>query len=399
MNNDILNHQQTFETILDTVIEAVITTDKRGTILFANKATTTLFGYAPKEIVGKDIKVLMPSYHQHRHDDYMNNYINTKQAKVIGIGRKVRAKKKNGNLFACWIGVSDFRINNELYFTGVLSDISKLEKAHIELEELNNSLEIKVKQRTKELKQALEKANELNVLKSKFLTLASHEFKTPLATILSSAILIEKHANIDSNLNEKQIKHIQRIKRSVNLLDGILLDFIDLERVQKNKIDVYNSTFFANDLIKEAIEITETQFGISHQIEVNNFNNEIIIYSDYRLCLYVLINLLNNACKFSGKNNTINVQITETGKQITISVIDKGIGISSENQKHIFDRFYRADNAKNLKGSGLGLSICNHYAELLKAKLTFESTIGKGSIFNFVLPRDVSNEPVKNCTS
>ena len=387
MNEHILQHQKTFETILDTVIEAVITTDERGIILFANKATTNLFGYTTSELIGKDIKLLMPAYHQIRHNNYMKAYLQTKKAKVIGKGRKVHAKKKNGDLFACWIGISDFSINNNIYFTGVLSDISKLEKTQQELEQLNKSLEEKVKKRTRELKTALEKAKELNDLKSKFLTLASHEFKTPLATILSSAILIKKHGDTNANINEKQLKHIERIKRSVNLMDSILSDFINFERIEKNKIHLHYKQFNLLELIQEAVQISQSQITEKQTLELDSNNDHLTIYSDYRICLYVLINLLSNASKFSPPESTIKIKVQESNSNFSISISDQGIGIPEENQKHIFDRFYRADNAEDVKGTGLGLSIAKSYAKLLKGDLNFKSRIGKGSSFKFTIPK------------
>ena len=382
----LFNNEIAFETILNTTLEAVITSDKKGDIVYINEATTKLFGYEKEELIGSSVKKLMPSYHSRQHDSHMSNYRETKNAKVIGKGRKVTAKKKNGDLFTCWLGLSELDVDGEHYFTAIMSDISELEKANQELESLNKSLEIQVARRTNELKGALKKANELNELKSKFLTLASHEFKTPLATILSSAILIKKYDEPVNLLNEKQQKHIHRIQNSVDLLTSILEEFINIEKIELNKIEKQYTTFSLNEVIEEAVELIDVQKKEGQSIEVNYRTEPRPITSDAHLVLYILLNLLSNAVKYSKENQPIYIEYNESPTEINIAVIDNGIGIPEANQKHIFERFFRADNAKSQKGTGIGLHIAKKYAQLLGGDIHFQSRYNNGSHFNFILP-------------
>ncbi len=381
-----------FRTMFQTMVDTAIISNAEGLILYSNPAIYTLLGYAVEDIIGKNLSILMPSYYGQRHSQYMKNYLDTKESKVIGTGRKVMAKAKNGDLRPCWLSLSEFKHEGKSYFAGILSDISDVERANQELETINSSLELTVQQRTNELKEALQQAKELNTLKSQFMTLTSHEFKTPLATILSSAILIEKHGQKWNNLNSNQQKHISRIKQSVGVLNSIIEDFLNIERAERDIVQTKFSSFSPDDLIEEAVTIIQLQAKKGQKIDVVQQGPIDVVTTDYQLTLQIVLNLLSNALKYSYENQTINLSYHSRDNALQISVCDQGRGISEKDKTHIFDRFFRASNVQAEKGTGIGLHISKKHAELLGGKLSFESELNKGSCFNLTLPKNQDNE-------
>ena len=245
------------QSIINTAIDGIITIDDAGVIESINPAAAQQFGYEPQEVIGYNIKVLMPEpYHSH-HDQYISNYLETKEPKIIGIGREVIGKKKNDDVFPFRLAVSEIILNDRIIFTGIIHDLSGVKAAENKLQKLNEDLEKEVENRTNELEEAinkllfsnkeldenrkelqelLSKEKELNQLKSRFVSTASHEFRTPLSTILSSASLIGRYTKEDEN--EKREKHINRIKSAVNHLTGILNDFLSLSKIEEGKISV-----------------------------------------------------------------------------------------------------------------------------------------------------------------
>ena len=229
-----------------------------------------------------------------------------------------------------------------------------------------------------EIREALNKEKQLNELKSKFVSLASHEFRTPLSTILSSASLAEKYSQ--SGDDEKRIKHFERIKSSVKNLTEILNDFLSLEKLEAGKLEVRPSQFdivhFAEDL-KEEMQ-TLTKHG--QQIVYTHTGEQREITLDKQLLRNICINLINNAIKYSPEEKIIEFT-TEINAEIKISIKDHGIGIPKADQAHLFERFFRAQNVTAIQGTGLGLNIVNRYVKLLNGKLEYKSEENIGSEF------------------
>lgn len=265
-----------------------------------------------------------------------------------------------------------------------------------EIRKLNVELEKRVEQRTQELKKAvkdleqkekeisiaLEKERELNELKSKFVTIASHEFRTPLSTILSSASLISRY-NDDT---EKREKHISRIKSAVNNLTGILNDFLSISKLEEGKVSGSPEKF---DIIEFSRDIVEEMQAVAQeyqQISYNHQGEETMIIMDKQMLKNVLINLLSNAIKYSPKGTDVDFTTEITRENLRISIKDRGIGIPEEDKPHLFSRFFRAGNAGNIQGTGLGLNIVKKYIDLMKGTIDYTSEAGKGTEFTVVLP-------------
>jgi len=269
-------------------------------------------------------------------------------------------------------------------------DISELKASRQKIEEYSLQLEQKVIDRTKELraseqklKVALSKEKELGQLKSRFVSMASHEFRTPLSSILSSAELLGMY--LESGRHEKCGRNINRIKNSVRNLTGILNDFLSLEKLEAGKVDVQNTSINLAEYLDELTEEIKPILRPEQQLlfETNQLDT---IETDPYLLKNILINLISNAIKYSPNGKDVTLSISKEKEQLLFKVIDRGIGIPNEDKQHMFSRFFRASNVENIKGTGLGLTIVKRYLDLMGGTIDFESEYGKGSTFFFHLP-------------
>ncbi len=265
--------------------------------------------------------------------------------------------------------------------------INKLEKTNDELAvevKERREAELLLQKKREELREALDKEKELSELKSRFVTMASHEFRTPLSTILSSASLIGKY-NEPGHLSNR-IKHIERIKSSVHNLTSILNDFLSLGKLEEGKIYCtpveFDITDFVSEIVSELKELTKPGQKIiqSHK----GTNSKVLL--DKNLTRNICINLLSNAVKYSSENSPIEFLTTLNENELIITVKDFGMGIPEPEQQHIFERFFRANNAANIQGTGLGLNIVKKYVELMGGTVSFESVADKGTTFTVILP-------------
>jgi signal transduction histidine kinase len=234
------------------------------------------------------------------------------------------------------------------------------------------------------LLEALEKEKELGELKSRFVTMASHEFRTPLTAILSSTFLLENYQAQD--FEREKIVHTNRIKRSVNNLTVILNEFLSLEKLEENKVKVVHSDVNVPEFIHDLIWEMEVIKRDGQIIKYNHGSKKTIMPLDHHLFASIVTNLISNALKYSKREDVIEINSEIKNQAITLVVTDPGIGIPSSEHKHIFGRFYRASNATNFEGTGLGLHIVQKYVNLLKGQISFESETNKGTTFTVVLP-------------
>jgi signal transduction histidine kinase len=248
-------------------------------------------------------------------------------------------------------------------------------------------LEAEVRERKKaeeEARKALEKERELNELKTKFVSIASHEFRTPLSTVLSSASLIQQYK--DKGDIDKLDKHVQRIKSSVNHLTLILNDFLSLGKLDEGKVEVNSETIDVNHFLQEIREEVQSFLKDGQRMTVQVDPSLTSIVSDSRILRNIMFNLISNASKYSEPGKLIEVHCSSANGEIIFDVKDQGIGIPKEDHKHLFDRFFRASNAGQIQGTGLGLNIVKRYVDLLNGQILFTSEYGKGSTFTVKIP-------------
>lgn len=263
--------------------------------------------------------------------------------------------------------------------------LEKLERYADSLAASNKDLEKKVDERTRELAQALEHQIEVSEMKSRFVSLAAHDFRTPLTTVLTSVSLLKKYKDTDQQ--EKRDKHIERIKTSVNNLNDIINDFLSHDKLEQGKVVAQKKTFeliaLCNQVIDEIAVIKKNGQEIHH----NHQGDKLARNLDEKLLRNILINLLSNAIKYSGEDKPIELHTDTQNGQLMIEVKDSGIGIPEEDQKNIFKQFFRANNAINIYGIGLGLNIVKHYAEMMGGTIEFNSVAGQGTTFRVRFPQ------------
>lgn len=273
-------------------------------------------------------------------------------------------------------------------------------KSLTEIQKLNQELEERVEKRTYELaeaikklentnrslheaeqevRKALQKEKDLNELKSRFVTTASHEFRTPLSTVLSSVSLIGRYTTTEDD--EKRQKHVSRIKSAVSNLTVILNDFLSISRIEEGRISNMPVNFNLKDLAVEVKDEMQGYLKKKQKIFYNHIGEKTIVKLDKQLIKNIFFNLLSNASKYSPEDRPVYLETLVDADLVRIEVKDEGIGIPEKDQVHLSTPFFRAGNVSDIQGTGLGLNIVKRYIDIMGGNLTFESQIGEGSTF------------------
>ncbi len=237
------------------------------------------------------------------------------------------------------------------------------------------------KKAEEEILRSLQKEKELNELKSRFVSMASHEFRTPLSTILSSISLIGKYPD---DARQKREKHIDRIKSAISNMTNILNDFLSIGKLEEGKIDYQPQKVSLGNLLSHVSDEMEGTLKSGQFIEING--PDLTVKTDPKLVKNIFLNLLSNASKYSHEDQKITINVKSKDGQVAVEVIDEGLGIPEDEQSNIFTRFYRAGNATNIQGTGLGLNIVQKYVELLGGTIGFESRLNEGTKFKLTIP-------------
>ncbi|MBK6383201.1 MAG: PAS domain S-box protein [Chitinophagaceae bacterium] len=393
--------------------EGIIVTNGTGNIVMANPASERMFDYQKGELIGQQIEVLIPDNVKPHHHHLRDGFYNKPSNRVMGQGRDLHGRRKDGSDMPVEVSLSHYNREGELFVIAFIVDITQrkeienrmlkqkeeLEKITDKIRQLNAELEVKVEERTlilkealqkleesqQELSEALDKEKQLNEIKSRFVSMASHEFRTPLTTVLSSASLLSKYTGADDQ--EKRNKHILRIKNSVNNLNDILEDFLSLGKLNEGKIDKRIDKVNLKDVLVDTADEMKAITKKGQQIMLE-CSGDCYAFTDKKLFRNVLINLISNAIKFSEEGKAISIGAKVQDKRVLISVKDEGIGISNDDQQHLFSSFFRGANATNIQGTGLGLHIVKRYIDLLGGEVELKSKLNSGTIVNFSIPVD-----------
>jgi len=407
------------QSIVETAIDGILLINTHGEVLMINSAGLNLFGYTADEVLGQNISILMPSPHRQNHDGYIHNYLSTGINKIIGIGREIEGLRKDGTLFPARLAVSEIIIDGTHFFTGIIADLTEMKSVQQEIIKLNHELEQLVIERTTELQDAvnllletnqqlnqsiekhksyelalvatrdelrksLDKEKELNSLKSRFVSMASHEFKTPLSSILSSASLISKYVTTEQEAD--RLRHVDRIKSSVNHLNNILMDFLSITRLEEGQFVPVISRFSIQSLLHDLKTEAEGLLKKGQELICDTDFGDLEMKSDKNILRNILYNLISNAIKYSDEGKKVFLRIAIEDEKFFIEIEDQGVGIPVEDQKHIGSRFFRASNVVNVPGTGLGLNIVLSYLHALNGDLSFKSEPGIGTTFAITLP-------------
>jgi PAS domain S-box-containing protein len=409
----------TFREIFQSSAEGILMVDAGGIIQLANPVSERIFGYDPGGLIGKSIEVLLPHKLRSGHVHHREHFNANPAPRRMGVGRDLMAIRKDGTEFPVEVSLSYQNIQGVFMVMAFVIDITErkkseealkrseeqllvyaaelekkvterteeLKKSVTDLEHANQFLQEQIKERRKaeeEVKKALDRERELNELKTKFVSIASHEFRTPLSTILSSASLVTQYK--ERGDLDKIDKHILRIKSSVNHLTSILNDFLSLGKLEEGKIEINKESIDLNFFFAEIQEEVNPILKENQQLIIQNHLDHKAITSDKRILRNILFNLLTNASKYSGEDKKIQLTCKRQHHNLVLEIRDEGIGIPATEQKHLFDRFFRASNAINIQGTGLGLNIVKRYLDLLDGKIHYASEEGKGSTFTITIP-------------
>lgn len=384
----------------------ILIADKKGRIQDVNPYLCSIFGYTAGELIGEKVEILIPQKIRKEHIGYRESYIKDPRPRSMGVGRELAAVRKSGEEFPVEVSLSSFTNSGELKVVSFVNDITQRVLYKEELER-------KVKERTKELssallelsfsnenlvkemetrkqaeeqaKAALNREKELSELKTRFVSMASHEFRTPLAGIMTSVSILQKY--LEGEGNEKKHRHLDRIKELVRNLTAVLNDFLSLDKLEQGRIGVNITKFDIVEKIKKEANTLKEMYNQSRELNISSNVNELEVELDEDFIRNIVINLLTNAFKYSGETEPVSINI-DYDQVIRVSFIDNGCGIPQEEQKYIFDKFFRANNVSTISGTGLGLNIVKRYVTMMGGEVHFESS-SAGTTFIVELPLKV----------
>lgn len=393
-----MESREGFEALFLYTTEGILVTNEVGEIIKINPSAERLFRYDKNELINQKVEVLIPRDLTQKHIEKRTKYNYNPHARSMGAGMELYGLRKDGSIFPVEVSLSPYANKGKKYVISFIVDITNRKKDEEKLKNYSIELERQVRNRTlileeaieelektkKDLHKALKKEKELNELKSRFVSMASHEFRTPLTTMMSSLSLIKKYAEFQDI--SSQNKHVNKIKNSIVNLTDILNDFLSVSKLEDGKIENRPEDLDLNRFIEEVVAEMENMATENQQITYHHSgNNQVFI--DSKFLKNILFNLISNAIKFSPENGKIEVKSSVSPSSAVISVSDDGIGISKEDQEHLFERFYRGQNATYIQGTGLGLSIVAKYIELMQGSIDVESTENKGTTVIITIPQ------------
>ena len=362
--------------ILDNAVDAIINITPQGIIDSVNPAAVKMFGFSSEEMIGNNIKMLMPNPYRDEHDGYLANYHAGGPRKIIGVGREVVGQRKDGSTFPMHLAVSEIKIDDTHLYTGIVRDISDLKRAEQELAAANEQLEDRVKQRTTELRETQADL----VRAEKFATLGkvsggiAHEIRNPLNAVKTSAYYL---LNAKSPSDEKVREHLERIDRQVSMIDNVVTALSDVAKLP-------DATLQATQLektLRGAVSVVGLPSRISVEFDFPEDLPDVLV--DESQIVIAFKNLIRNARDAMAGEGKLAIGATTTDNSVSFHVTDTGTGISAENLEKILEPLFTT----KARGMGLGLSISRAIVEKNKGQLSVESEVGKGSCFTITLRR------------
>jgi PAS domain S-box-containing protein len=363
---------------LRAVVTSIITIDTEGTIRSFNLAAEEIFGYRVNEVLGQNVSMLMPDPYHSEHDDYIHNYLDGGVAKVIGVGREVVGRRKDGSEFPMDLAVSEMSIGDTRMFAGIIRDITERKQAE------------------EDLRLALERAEQANLAKSQFLANMSHELRTPLNAVIGYSEMLMESAEDDDR--DQDAEDSKRIEAAGKHLLTLINEILDLSKVEAGQIELHLEDIDIIEMIKSVQETVgplmsknENRFVLELGEDIGTMN------ADLTRVRQVLFNLLSNAAKFTHEGTitlTVEREKRPDNEWLAFHVADTGIGMTSVQLSKVFDPFQQADSSttREYGGTGLGLTICREFCQLMGGDITVESEAGRGSVFTTRLPAEVRSQ-------
>lgn len=377
---EIRTRENKIRAIIETTVDGIVVIDANGLVQTMNPAAVKIFGYALEEVQGRNVSMLMPEPYANEHDGYLHKYFATGERKIIGIGREVRGKRKDGTTFAMELAVNEMEANGARMFTGVVRDITDRKK----IEE--------------SLLAAKKAAEEANRAKSSFLATMSHEIRTPMNGILGMLQLL-----VRTSLTTRQRDYVIKAEGATKALLAIINDILDFSKVEAGKFELSLEPMSIDGVMRDLAVILSATVGDKNVEVLFDLDADIpsSLVGDSLRLRQVLLNLAGNAVKFTERGEIV-VTVRQVQREVgavalEFSVRDTGIGIRDDKLNHIFDPFSQAESstARRFGGTGLGLAICHRLVDMMGGALAVESEFGKGSRFFFTLQFAVSADSPK----
>jgi len=370
--------QKFLQSILDNTAEGLIVIDSKGTIVSFNNACILIFGYQPADVIGENVKMLMPDPYHSQHDGYLSHYMGGGDAKIIGtLGREVQGLHKNGTTFPMELAVTEISTGAERFFCGIVRDISARKGSE------------------EALKSARQEAENANHAKSEFLAHMSHELRTPMNSIIGMTRLLYE----DDSLSDEHHDMAGIVYRSADNLLDILNDILDLSKIEAHELELESIPFILQELVNNIME-TMMPVSSSKGLQLScKYRGDDIPYlrGDPLRVGRILMNLLSNAVKYTPKGS---VELTVSGKElddktveVSFAVKDTGIGIPADKKEAIFDKFAQADTSitRRFGGTGLGLNITKQLIMMMNGTINVDSVMEKGSTFTVAIPFQITD--------
>lgn len=362
------------QAIFNVVIDGLILIDKRGRIQICNPAAEAMFGYQAGELLGQNIRILMPEPYHSNHDGYLQAYTQSGEAKIIGIGREVMGKRKDGSVFPLELAVTETYLDGQQQFVGVVRDITVRKQAE------------------EALIHAKEEAEQASRAKSAFLSSMSHELRTPLNAVLGFGQLLQLNSKLDTTLEE----YVQAIMTGGQHLLRLVNDVLDLSKIESEQLNISLETVELYVVVAECFNLLET-LAAKHNIQLSHINpTGFAVRADPTRLKQVLLNLLSNAIKYNREGGKAHLDIIAVANhQLRISVTDTGRGIPNEKFDELFEPFNRlGEEVGTIEGTGIGLTITLRMTEMMGGILGVESEVGVGSCFWIELPQALESQSV-----
>lgn len=384
-----LKNQRLTQAILDTTVDPIIVIDEHGIIEEANQATTTLLGHERPALIGQNVSMLMPEPFRSEHDGYLQQYLRTGEARIIGIGRDVVAQRADGSEFPMLLSVSEVvsEIGGHRRFTGVIHDLTDRVAAEQALHEANKTLEARVESRTTELRSLLVELERSNRDLEQFAYIASHDLQTPLRNVRQGLELLDEHLEetTGSGFDDEATELRRLISAAVVRMEALIDGLLSFSRVDK-RADAGSDAVDLNAVAHEVRQL----FALD--LEEANIDLHIgplpTVSGDRSQLRQLFQNLLQNAVKYRTQDEDpkITVEGAEENGEWVISIGDNGIGIDPKQHERIFDLFRRGHSGYD--GVGLGLAIAQRIVERHDGRIWVESEAGQGATFHIALPQD-----------
>ncbi len=371
--------ERRFRQLLEAAPDAIVEVDSDGQIVLVNRSAEEMFGYNRDQLVGKSVDVLVPDAVRPHHQGHRSNYLAHPRTRPMGSGLELRARRRNGSLFPVEISLSPIHTESGLHVTAVIRDVTERKRAEQEVRRLQMQYTGELEARNREIERA-------NRLKSEFLASMSHELRTPLHTIIGFAELLEEGS--EGPLNDTQKRFLTHIHRDSEHLLELINDVLDLSKIEAGQLILKREHYPLTHSIHEALEAIRPGAALKGIQLEDRGQAKCVIDADPLRVREMLYNLLSNAVKFTPEGGTVWIESFEQTGFARITVGDTGIGIPSEEQENIFDKFYQVGNTTRgvREGTGLGLSITRELVQMHGGWIELDSAPGRGSRFTFALP-------------